>query len=1036
MSSNINKVFRRTALAAAFGVCFASTAFAQSNTTGTVYGTAQPGATIVVKNDAGLERRVVVGADGRYRTPPVPGGNYIVTEERDGQVIDSRPVTVSISSGVNVSFEGAPVSTTGATNVGTVTVRGARSKIDMSQVDTRTVFTASDLAKLPVSRDVSAVALLAPSVVVNTNIAGANGKTSAPSFGGSTVSENAYYINGFPVTDPLKNIGFNTLPFDGISQMQVLTGGYGAEFGRSTGGVINMVTKSGTNDYHGGVGLFYTPASLKGDPVDVMYPDTGSYPNTDGLQYQYRAKNKSDQYTLGMYMGGPIVKDRLFFYVSSEYNKTSGVSNGAVNTAPLAPVAVANGWNNYSYTIPRWMAKVDWRINDMHSLEFTAVSDKTRYDSATSSFNYADLTHSDVITNKSGYQEASMLRVGKYTGYLTDNLTVSALYGTLRSNHDDLLSNPYRADCPRISGVTTVANQMPGIVYPKSVCQTLANKPVVGYFDETKGGRFDVTYTLANHTFRVGADDMTTHSVTGDEYAGGYIWVYGNTANKNGPIDSAHGVGSPASAGGSGLGVPGSNKGYFVRRQYYTHFADIEVKQRSFYLEDNWQITPNVLLYLGLRNENFTNYNSEGQAFVEQKNQWDPRLGLSWDIGGAGTTKLFANAGRYHLALPNNVAVRGAAKSTYTLEYFTYTGVDPITGAPTGLNNVPVTPNPYLCPGSTTVWSSNLECGDSPDPKTVAAKDIKSHFQDEFILGMEHSFSPTWRAGVKGTYRTLRNAIDDTCNEFGCFLFNPGKDNTYIVDEGNGNYSENFVSAEESGMPALKRKYTAVDFFVEHAFTNNWYGKLEYTWSRNWGNTEGQVASDLDTGGGTGQAEPGQTQDWDLPQLMVNASGLLPNHRAHQIKGFGYYQISPSFRVGATLIAASGRPRNCTSFYPTADAGLYNGAYYWFCGLAGTGKPGTAGNVPPSADYGPSPRGSHGTTPWTYQLNLSASYVPAWGNKQLTFTVDALNVLDRQTPQLYNPRYASDRFTVNYLYGQAQNYTAPRSVRFSVRWDF
>ena len=92
-------------------------------------------------------------------------------------------------------------------------------------------------------QDIAAVALLAPGVVAATG-------SNFVSFGGSSGAENAYFINGYPVTNPLNNLGYKSLPFRAIDQEQVLTGGYGAEFGRSTGGVINIVTKRGSNEWH------------------------------------------------------------------------------------------------------------------------------------------------------------------------------------------------------------------------------------------------------------------------------------------------------------------------------------------------------------------------------------------------------------------------------------------------------------------------------------------------------------------------------------------------------------------------------------------------------------------------------------------------------------------------------------------------------------------------------------------------------------------------------------------------------------------
>jgi hypothetical protein len=170
---------------------------------------------------------------------------------------------------------------------------------------------------------------------------------------------------------------------------------------------------------------------------------------------------------------------------------------------------------------------------------------------------------------------------------------------------------------------------------------------------------------------------------------------------------------------------------------------------------------------------------------------------------------------------------------------------------------------------------------------------------------------------------------------------------------------------------------------------------------------------------------------------MQGANGLLQNHRRHQLKAYGFFQATEEWTFGGSMILASGRPRNCTSYYPTADAGLYNGSYYYFCGLAGSGtSPGSPNYTPPSSDYARSPRGSKGTTPWTYTLNLSAGYRPVWADQKLTLQMDVLNILNRQVPGLYNPQYSQARNEVNQTYGMELGYSAPRSVRLSARYDF
>jgi outer membrane receptor protein involved in Fe transport len=1017
-----SRPFRRTALALGLGMCLASGIVqAQSNVTGSIFGSVnqQQGTTVTISNaETGFSRSVPVDTSGRYRFSALPPGTYKVTLENNGAVVSTRDnVAVTISGGSEVSFGGAAA--TDASSLEGVSVSAtAMPSIDVSSVDTRTVLTAEQLNKLPITRDVLAAALLAPGVVANGSYKDALGNP-VPSFGGSASSENAYFINGYAVTNPLTSIGLTQLPFDAIDQQQVLTGGYGAEFGRSTGGVINIVTKRGTNEWHGGVYTIWEPKGTRASPRNSNYPDTGFYPNTDGTIYQYNKRNDFWRSTVGVYASGPLIKDTLFFYVDAEMNRRegSGILSSPASSAITSATVGRTGWNDYQYKIPRWVAKIDWNITDDHHLELTGVSDKTEYTSATYGFNYNTLTHGETQNGGTYTKDGGDLYVGKYTGYITDNFTVSALYGQQRVDHIQL-PYQYNPACPLIS-LSTAASRAPGINY--NSCQTTtAAVRVPGANDETNGWRLDLEYRLGDHDIRFGADNQEAKSFSGTSLPGGYSWTYSQQNNPAQAIDAGHGVGSPAAAGGLGT------QGYYVIRSYTTTSAHIKTVQESQYLEDHWQATDRWMIYAGLRNEQFKNYSGNNEVFAKQRHQLAPRLGVSWDVFGDSTLKVYANAGRYHLAMPNNVALRAASGSLGTTEYFTYTGTDPVTGAPTGLSAVPVDQSAgYGCNGTNAI-SANLECGNAPDPRTVAAKNLKSHYQDEYIAGFDHAISQNWNWGAKATWRQLRSAIDDTCTPAlggACFLFNPGTGNTFLQEQDDGTFVERHYTKEELALPDLKRKYYALDLYLEHPFADKWYGRIDYTFSRSYGNTEGQLASDLDTGAG-GQADVSVTQDWDLPQLMVGANGRLPNDRTHQVKLFGYYQFTDDLRFGFNANIASGRPRNCTSFYPTADRGLYNGSFYYWCGL-----PGTPG-------YERSPRGSHGSAPWTYIVNLNAAYTPSWLDKHLTFQVDVLNVFNKQTPTAYNYRYATSRSTVNPVYNRELNYTDPRVVRFTARYDF
>jgi hypothetical protein len=1009
---------RRTALTLglAVGLGASGMAFAQSNATGTIFGQATPGATVLVSNPAtGFAREIPVDSNGRYRVTALPVGSYTVTLQQDGQAVSTREnVGVRVGGGTEASFaSGADAQELGAIQV----VASALPSIDVSSVDTRTVLTAEQLSKVPVARNITAAALLAPGTVHGDSRYG-----NLASFGGSAVSENAYYINGYAVTNPLTNLGYTTLPFDAIEQMQTITGGYGAEFGRATGGVVNIVTKRGTNQWKAGAAFYWTPEGLSSAPRSIYYPNTGAGYPTDGQLYQYRTPNKSWQSTMGAYVSGALIKDKLFLYATGEFTRQEG------KTVQTLSVASTTGTTESIYQTPRWLAKIDWNITDNHIVEFTGVSDKTGQDvDYFGPFSYTTFEGSTEKTGGYRYKDGGELYIGKYTGYITDDLTITALYGKQKQIHYAVPQGyePTQVNVADGSGQGRLPNAQPyrDLDWPDA-------------YDKTKGWRLDIEYRLDSHTLRAGYDAMDSTSMAGTGQSGpGYSWIYNICDNPGAAIPATGGAICPTSE-------------QYAYKYIYANGGTFTVKQEAQYIEDRWQIGDRWLASIGLRNEQFTNYNSDDVPYVRQRHQLAPRLGISWDVNGDSTFKLFANAGRYHLAMPNNVALRGAAGSTYTTEYFSFDHWDPVTGVPVGA--APIGNGPY---------SANKEFGQAPDPRTVAAKGLKSHYQDEYILGMEKALSANYNFGAKATYRELQSAIDDTCDPRaairwaeangidpfvdgsiadslnGCRLFNPGEGNTFELEDGNGGFITVPLTAAELGFPKLKRKYLALDMFIEHPFDGVWYGKVGYTWSRNYGNAEGQLDSDI------GQGDVSQTVTWDHVELMEYASGDLPNDRPHVIKAYGFWQVTPEWQVGGNFLAQSGRPSQCLGYYPT-DFGYddpraiqddpnepgYNptgfqdmayGPYYHFCnGVA-------------------SPRGDYGRLPWTYQLDVNAAWRPAFADHKLEFKIDVFNVLNSQTEQSVTEiRELGDRGVPYSQAGRVISFQSPRYVRFGMRYDF
>lgn len=1010
------------ALTIAFGTAAMSavivpSAMAQSNAAGNIFGRvdAPAGASIVLQNtDNGSKRTITPDASGRYNATAMSPGHYKVELIRDGKSVETREVDVIVGQGVDASFVQA---------IQAVQVTGARNRIDVSNSNNGATFTARELARLPIPQTVDAIIQLAP----NTTRADSRYAAGA-SFGGGGASENAYYINGFPVTNPLTQLGASELPFGAIAQAQILTGGFGSEFGRSVGGVVNITTKSGTNNWETGVSASIEPNALRSNTRDTYYPVTGAKENagTDGKLFRVNHDNTRTDKIYGGYVGGPIIKDTLFMFLSAEtrrYDREGTNATLATKGNTSSTTNGTDGWEAKQDKTDRYMAKFDWNISDNHRLEATFLGDTAKTDRQLYSYDYKTFTHGNVATASQHYKNDANFnptvgansQILRYTGNFTDDLTVTALFGkskTKNGSQYDVIGTPTSGDLYQVSASS--AAQKPGLNY--TTTQVLSG--LVSASDassEIKSARLDLEYKLGRHTIRGGLDDNKLSSnAAGEVYGGGGLWTYFKANNPATPISLGGGYNvAPANFGGLGT------EGYYVSKRIFDDTTSAGSDQSAQYLEDIFQVTKDVRLTFGLRNEGFKNKNGDGVTFLEVKNFIQPRLAGVWDVNGDASMKVFGSAGRYALQIPTHLAVRGASRSLNVRQYFTYTGTD-AQGQPLGLKPM------------TGVFSTNNELGQAKDPKTLTAVDIDPTYQDEITLGFERAFSPSLNFGAKVTYRKLKATIDDYCDDsailawadrnkvntdnyggFNCASFNPGKANTFLVDfAGTGsNYSVVSLTAEELKFDKAARTYTALDLFAEHPYRNGWYGRVNYTWSRSRGNTEGQTRSD------NAQTDVAATSTWDNWPLMVGANGLLPNDREHQIKAFGFYEIMPQLTVGGNFLAASGRPRSCFGNSPNIPSNIQDyGSVYFYCDKA-------------------VPRGTLGRLPWDVRTDMNLVFRPAQA-KGLALKLDMFNVFNKQTEQTIDETYNLNGTTINSTYGRVISYTAPRSIKFTAEYNY
>jgi hypothetical protein len=865
-------------------------------------------------------------------------------------------------------------------------VTGRVSRIDVKSPESSMVLNKAAIDRIPVARNVTAVAMLAPGATGGDTRIGQTALRAGnvPSLGGASPAENVYYINGFNVTNALNGVAFNQVPFDAIGQQQVKTGGYGPEYGRSLGGVLSVTTKRGTNEWHGGVNAIYSPESLQGSSVYAeKSPTTGKW-------NLVQRDGGTDDLQANVWAGGPLIKDRLFFF---------GLVQGADITRETYGVSRQEVVKSNS---PRYLAKFDWNLTDKNLVEFTAFSDKSKdkvknyvqvapYGTARG----AELGADEYTTGGENY-------IAKYTTWVTDDLTVSAMYGLGRYNRQSDISS---AACPYITDNRPTTPTRLGCASAPSITDPNAN-------DERKAFRIDAEWNLGAHGLRFGMDNEKYKVVDGSVTSGNsrtYIRTLG--------------IGSTLANGY--VNETGSAFDYVESRRFENGGA-FTTKNSAFYIEDNWQATKNLVASIGVRSESFENLNADDKTFIKVKNTIAPRLGLTWDVHGNAQTKVFANAGRYYIPVMSNTNVRLSGAELDYRDFYRYTGTNsadrfqnPGRGAQLGDRLV----------------SSNGEAG---DPRSVVDPNIKPMFQDEFIIGAQQALNNRWTVSIKATHRKLKSVMDDMCNGPGaqswalangynatqagkigaainhCFLYNPGKELTANIDLGDGNgLTRLTIPASSLGFPQAKRTFNALEFGFERAWDGKWSLQGSYVLSYSKGNTEGYVKSDI------GQDDAGISQDWDYPGLMEGANGYLPNDRRHTLKAFGSYQVLPELRLGANLILQSGRPKNCLGYYNgTLDkVSIGYGSSSFYCNRVAT------------------PRGSQGRLDWTKELGLQATYQPK-ALKGTTFQVDVLNVFNERGVTTIEEAGEASMGSPSPAYGTPLGIQNARTFRFLAQYEF
>src|SRR5262245_60701239 len=355
---------------------FAVSAMAQTSTTGSIEGTvtdpngaAVKGATVTVTSPNLISPQTATTSDsGRYQILNLPPGSYKVVVEGQGfGKFEKENVAVNLG---RTSTADAQLAL--ATATASVTVTGGAA-VDTAANTTGSNVSTEQFSNFPTQRTVQGLYTIAPTVT-RSGLRDATGRDRDPSVAGSSGPENNYILDGVNTSDPVFGGSGANLPFEFVQEVEIKTGAYGAEYGKSTGGIFNVITKSGTNEFHGDVFGYGTTKGLVREVKNFAF--TGS------------AANGFSEVDLGGDIGGPIIKDKLWFF--GAFNPQRRKNFYLTQTFHTAVENKA--------TIPFYAGKVTWALNSKNTLTGSTFGDFTKVEGFVASGN-----NRGALTNVSGF---------------------------------------------------------------------------------------------------------------------------------------------------------------------------------------------------------------------------------------------------------------------------------------------------------------------------------------------------------------------------------------------------------------------------------------------------------------------------------------------------------------------------------------------------------------------------------------------------------------------------------------------------------
>ena len=1057
-----------------FVLCFSLSAFAQSSTTGSLEGTvvdqagaAVPGATVNVTSPNLISAQSVTTDDsGHFRINNLPPGRYLVSVEAAGKgfaKFEQKDVEISLSktSSLDISLTTGQI---GAT-VNVTDTGGAA--VDTTQNTSGTNVSSDQFSNFPTQRTVQGLYTIAPTVT-RSGLRDATGRDRDPSVAGGSGPENNYILDGVNTTDPAFGGSGANLPFEFVQEVEIKTGAYGPEYGKSTGGIFNVITKSGGNEFHGDIFGYGTTKGLVREVKN--FPFTGS------------AFNGFSEVDAGVDVGGPIKKDKLWFFGAFNPQRRSNFYLTQTFHAPVSN----------KVTIPFYAGKITWALNNRNTFTASTFGDFTKVDGflATAALNNVN-GFGDDITAFEGTQETGGHNYAFRLNSTISNNFIAEFSAGLHFQRANTI--PRAIDAPLITdnfavlkGSSVLTPVQTGVNFGAgtgfldfvdgrggSLQRGYSRGPGFGLYSTQNRDRYEFNAHMQNifgkHTVKWGFeyfknkyDINTLSSGPAVTYAFTPGAVNGDgtplrTTNGNSNVTNGSRIANnwlvctvrssqitcPTTAGvNRALALPGATLAAlgltvnpaattittaeafgnpFLLRNT-TRVRDFELVGKtttnveSAYLGDDWKFAQNWQISYGARWDFQQAYNNDGSSYIKFNSFSDnlaPRFGLLWDFTGKGKGKLFFNYAQFiEVPVPLDVNVRAAGGDVQTDKNF---NVDRL-NAPVGA---------LIVPGVST-GATNLGSDATPLDGGLKPQSIK-----EMTLGGEIEIGNNVTLGARGIYRAMVNVIEDGSFDDGdtYFIFNPGR-NKVGTTEANACAGDPATGRAPQCFGRAQRFYRAIEFTATKRFTNNYQFIASYVFSSLIGNYEGLFRND------NGQSDPNITSLFDLQSLLSNTYGRLPNDRPHQFKFNGSYRTPIKLLLSGNFYVQSGVPFNQLIPHP-----IY-GNNEGFQVQRGTAIiPTVSASVPGFPNF----VNSVGTnrTPTTMNLDLGAYYPIKLGEKrELRLSGDWFNVFNSQRAITLDQTYTINSgvtgvpAVANPFFGSALLVQAPSAFRFGAKFTF